>query len=332
MELVIPKESKDFPGYYHIPENDVVLVNPDGKFINSKTSNPITPGPLPTGYWKISINNAGSTLNYYVHRLIARTFIGRPKRHLDKSFNELEVNHKDGNKANNNPSNLEWITPLENMNHALSNNLMNRVNVLAKHILNGKIIRFPTTRECARQFNMNIMRFTRHLKSNKAGTITNKWFVFKYDNETPWPLLKENDYQENGWNVLYGIWYAKNIETNQLVIHNTLAELCAALGLVYHKVQTHVTYKSNDVPYESWLFSYDDRPLEETIKELPNRKIPSEIRKPMRVKFTLDDGKILEFNSVRKAEKHFNLSDKRISYAIDKNNGILGNYKVEYVC
>lgn len=46
-----------------------------------------------------------------VHRLIATTFIGAapsPKH---------QVNHKDGNKLNNKASNLEWVSPSENMQH-----------------------------------------------------------------------------------------------------------------------------------------------------------------------------------------------------------------------
>lgn len=46
----------------------------------------------------------------YVHRLVAKTFLGEP--------NGLHVNHKDGNKLNNNVSNLEYCTRSENAIHA----------------------------------------------------------------------------------------------------------------------------------------------------------------------------------------------------------------------
>lgn len=47
----------------------------------------------------------------YLHRLIASYFIPNPN-------NKPCVNHKDGDKSNNNVSNLEWVTYSENHEHA----------------------------------------------------------------------------------------------------------------------------------------------------------------------------------------------------------------------
>lgn len=56
------------------------------------------------------------TVNYSVHRLVARTFLGEPlPGHI--------VNHKDGNKLNNLVTNLEWVTAQENTQHAYNNDL-----------------------------------------------------------------------------------------------------------------------------------------------------------------------------------------------------------------
>ena len=48
----------------------------------------------------------------YVHRIIATKFIPNPN-------NLSDVNHIDGNKHNNNVSNLEWCTRSHNLNHAI---------------------------------------------------------------------------------------------------------------------------------------------------------------------------------------------------------------------
>lgn len=53
---------------------------------------------------------------YLIHRLVAETFIKNP-------LNKKQVNHIDGNRKNNNVSNLEWVTASENQIHAIKTGL-----------------------------------------------------------------------------------------------------------------------------------------------------------------------------------------------------------------
>lgn len=55
-----------------------------------------------------------SNKNYQIHRLVATAFI-------TNLLNKSEVNHKDGDKHNNNITNLEWVTRLENIRHSIDN-------------------------------------------------------------------------------------------------------------------------------------------------------------------------------------------------------------------
>lgn len=57
------------------------------------------------------------TKSYRVHRLVAETFL------KDSKYYGLDVNHKDGNKQNNNLDNLEWCTRSYNIIHAKDNGL-----------------------------------------------------------------------------------------------------------------------------------------------------------------------------------------------------------------
>lgn len=68
------------------------------------------------GYKILSLTFDGNRKTYKVHRLVALAFIPNPE-------NKPEVNHKDGNKSNNNLDNLEWSTTSENTKHAHENGL-----------------------------------------------------------------------------------------------------------------------------------------------------------------------------------------------------------------
>lgn len=50
--------------------------------------------------------------SFNIHRLVAETFLEIPEG------KNMEVNHKDGNKWNNDVSNLEWVTQNENITHS----------------------------------------------------------------------------------------------------------------------------------------------------------------------------------------------------------------------
>lgn len=63
------------------------------------------------GYPCVTLSQDGFRFYYTVHRLVATAFI-------PNSLNLPEVNHKNGDKLNNNSSNLEWCTSVYNMQHA----------------------------------------------------------------------------------------------------------------------------------------------------------------------------------------------------------------------
>lgn len=69
------------------------------------------------GYLSTDLYEGGERVTRRVHRLVAEAFIPNPD-------GKPVVNHIDGNKHNNDVSNLEWVTSKENCRHAWENNLV----------------------------------------------------------------------------------------------------------------------------------------------------------------------------------------------------------------
>lgn len=78
-----------------------------------------------TGYLHVSLwlNNQGTSVP--VHRLVATAFVANPER-------KPVVNHKNGIKTDNIASNLEWVTKLENEEHARKTGLRVYTNRLTR--------------------------------------------------------------------------------------------------------------------------------------------------------------------------------------------------------
>lgn len=67
------------------------------------------------GYPTVGMHNRGASRKDSVHVLVCEAFIGpRPS-------SEHQVNHKDFDKTNNTPGNLEWVIPSKNISHLFCN-------------------------------------------------------------------------------------------------------------------------------------------------------------------------------------------------------------------
>ena len=61
----------------------------------------------------IRLGSEPRSRNVHIHQLVARAFLGLPP-----SPQHTQVNHQDGNKSNNAVSNLEYVTPAQNVSHS----------------------------------------------------------------------------------------------------------------------------------------------------------------------------------------------------------------------
>lgn len=97
---------KDFPGYYISDNGDVLSCRKFGPGVNLN-SHARTLTPVKEDYLKVSLCRGGKKYNRRIHVLVANAF-------LEKHEGKLIVCHKDGNKHNNNVTNLYWGTYQQN--------------------------------------------------------------------------------------------------------------------------------------------------------------------------------------------------------------------------
>lgn len=106
MEQWLP--SKDFPMYD---------VSDLGRIRNSKTGRIIKVYPNSNGYLQTCLRRNNQQYTVRVHIIVAKVF------HTDTFVEGYDVNHKDGNKHNCRADNLEWMTRLDNVRHAVRTGL-----------------------------------------------------------------------------------------------------------------------------------------------------------------------------------------------------------------
>lgn len=95
----------------------------------------ITPYPNKKGYMLVRTNENKNTYYHQLHRVVLSTFCP-----LLDDYN-YQVNHIDGDKSNNNLSNLEWCTCKENIKHAIQHKLIDNTKQVSMYSLDGEFIK-----------------------------------------------------------------------------------------------------------------------------------------------------------------------------------------------
>jgi hypothetical protein len=146
-------------------------ISPEGLIRNSETCQVLKGTPNRKGYLNVTLY--GKTV--YLHRAVAETF-------LENADKLPQVNHKDGNKTNNDLENLEWITNSGNMQHAYDNGLINIASKSGENCTSSKL----TEEEV-----LLIRDLQGSLPSREVGKIfnLNKTQVLRIWNRKNWKLI-----------------------------------------------------------------------------------------------------------------------------------------------
>lgn len=140
MRQVDKEKWKDIPGY-----EGLYKISTHGRVsgINGKHS---FGWNVNDGYRKVRLYKNGLRKDFYVHRLVALSFV--------KMKNGFSViNHKDSNPSNNHYKNLEWCTQTMNMKHAAEKG---RLNVIGKCVIQKSTgIEFISIKKAAESIGIN---------------------------------------------------------------------------------------------------------------------------------------------------------------------------------
>lgn len=163
------KEIKNFENY---------IIDENGNIFNKRNLNKkICQWIDNVGYKQIVLYKNGKRNYKRVHILVATAFIPNPEK-------LPQVNHKDGNKTNNNINNLEWTTNRINTKHGYDNGLYTthkrKIGVKATNKETKEIIYFDSIRKLSKELNLNRKTVTNILNGTK--TTNNYNYEFEYYN------------------------------------------------------------------------------------------------------------------------------------------------------
>ena len=154
-----------------------VYVHPPRVMKNQKIS---------TGYRSVMFYGANGKKQYYVHRLVAETFILNPN-------NLGDVNHKDGCKTNNILINLEWCSRSDNIKHAYKNGLSlahmdEAIKECSRPVIqyapSGEIIaEYSSANKAAKASGYNQGQISKYCRVENKKHSTYKGYIWKYKEE-----------------------------------------------------------------------------------------------------------------------------------------------------
>lgn len=167
---------------YFISENGECFNSTTNKYLKGQVSN--------SGYLNFNLTLPDKTKKrLYAHRLVAIAYIE------NNNPEATEVNHIDGNKANNNVNNLEWVTPSENIKHAVNSGLINSKKIYCFNKDKKLIKEYFNLAELIKETGFNASSIAQELrKDDSIGKTLSYGYFWSYEPE----LKNIKTYQNTG--------------------------------------------------------------------------------------------------------------------------------------
>jgi hypothetical protein len=324
-------ESKRYPGYAFIPGYSRYVINKKGEVIKFLNSKQIPYFINEKGYVVFSLSldvGKGNTVGR--HRLLCLTWLNYPVN-VDK----MHVNHINGIPGSDDLSNLEWVTPKQNLYHALRTGLKkDGKEIIVKNLATGEISSFYTEAQACEALNFyrgairNVTNIA--LKDRKPfngydirlvreGQFWEEMLTEehldvldsgkgKVGNEDPYALGLRDDARDVE---------CKNVSTGEVVSYSSLAVCAKALGMCIPTIHHRANNKKQKLYPGGFLIKDKDDSVQwrDVSKEEINKVINSQI-----VSRNAKTGEIIEFSSIEECSKHFDIPHKKLYHMLSIPN------------
>ena len=313
------QESIEVPGYYEVPEFPDLLISLDDKVYSKITKEFYEPYVGSLGYYIAASS--------FIHRLKASAFIPKPDT---QKF--LFVNHKDGDKLNNELDNLEWCTASENCIHAYITGLRpDNIPVLVKDMVTNDIEAYYSVNECGRALGYNPGVISKYLSSERNSLLRNRYLIILATEE--WAEFEHIEMTAVDKGVPRPI-IVTDIETGDSKIYPTFTDAGYELGFKRATLYAHLTLRGHK-PFNGYMLSYCDDPeviarMRALVESRVKRKAP--VRPPIPVEVSDDNtGARSKWPSVEAFCQQLGVLKNTVQKSMLKNNGKWRNYTITYL-
>lgn len=317
-------ESYYFQGYYHVPKNERLVINRDGRIIDLRLMASLLQVKDKNKYDYAVINVIGQG-TLHIHRLLAETFIP-----IDLDTSDLTVNHIDGNKFNNDLSNLEWVTRSQNLQHAFATGLRDDTKrTLSKDIVTNEVRSYYSVADCARALNIPTQVLRNYIKAKPPYPLDGRYeVVLSGDN---WRGIST----ENIIHMQPTDASVVALVDDQYMVFDSAESAGRYLEISESTILRNI-YNNNTPPYKNYLFfkksEVKDRLGDDNSIYVPGSfkdLKPSNKKKPIVVK-DLNTGHITEWEDAYAFARVVGINRSTIQKAIGKNNGKWNQYQFTY--
>lgn len=219
------------------------------------------------GYLYVTVGLNGKFVHLRVQRVVATCFIPNPD-------NLPEVNHKDNDRTNNSVDNLEWCTSQYNQdykkNFGTSPAQLQGRTVFAVDLKTGKVLRYESQAEAARQLGVSCSRIRDVIKGRQK-TSHGYWFT-EDENE-----ITEKKIQEIKSNMKLHPVIVIKPETSEVLLFDSQSEAARQLEVSVSHINAVVKGKRNKTG--GYWFCYADSTAVEKTRAKFGDKIAEKVEK-----------------------------------------------------